>query len=907
MALTAALLAPGTVTPPGAGTTPGAATQGPTPIATPATLAARAALATTIGPGAVLEAERPQDAVRWLANLNGTLTGPSALTPQEVALGYVAAHRDAFGLSTHDLGLLQFRGDYVDIGGTHHVSWVERAGRVPIFGAGLKAAVAADGSLISLAGPIYHVVRLAAPDTPQLDAGAAIRAARAAAGGTAGSSVATTMPRDRASLVRYAAMGTTGLAWDTVVAVGPARVLRSVIDAATGRVLWRENLVRADTTGSGLAWPEAPGPFPHGGGDQVPVSFPVAGPAALSGNDAHVYTAVSGSEELVPADEVPALDPSTMSWGQPPVLDTTTESQNCTPTYPCSWDYTTPYSWKANRRQEAVQAYYLLNAYHDHLAAAPIGFTEAAGNFQVTNAGGKGKGGDPVIATTLVGANLGRDGRPRILNNATMYTPPDGTPGRMSLYLFRRDRAHPEAPTADAADDATVVFHEYTHGMSGRLVTMPDGTEALYGSQSGAMSEGWSDWYALDDLVANGYQPDSGAVDVPVGVWISGGVGERPQFADCLPASRGPACDAPKRGSAGAGGFTYGDYGHIAGVPEAHADGEIWLQTLWQLRSVLGSPATESLVTRAMELSPQAPTFLEERDAILIADAVVFGGAHHDQIWRVFARRGMGFFASSGSTFDTRPIQSFSMPVSCPGDGCGALVGQVVDPTTGAPVAGALVHLAADQIGVPVDLSAVTGPKGRFRIVDVPDGPYRAVHVSANGYRTVELGPVRVEGDTRLHPTVRRDWLLRSGGARIVGFTGPDRTTTTGECGPRGAVDGSLATSWLTSIAQPVSITIELPTAVNVTQFLVDPSARCAGADSDALALRILTRTEHGRWRTSAAVSQQLPPGHLSILRPSSGWRDVRFVRLVLRSAARSNHQVEFTELVVHGVPSAAA
>ena len=45
---------------------------------------------------------------------------------------------------------------------------------------------------------------------------------------------------------------------------------------------------------------------------------------------------------------------------------------------------------------------------------------------------GSGAGGDPVLAATLVGANLGRDGRPRLLNNATMYTPPDGHAAQMS-------------------------------------------------------------------------------------------------------------------------------------------------------------------------------------------------------------------------------------------------------------------------------------------------------------------------------------------------------------------------------------------------------------------------------------------------------------------------------------------
>ena len=877
----------------------------PTPTPTPSTLAARAALAQTIGPGAIVESERPLGALRWVANLDGTLSGPSAAAPADVALGFVHHHLDAFGLTANDLTLLHLRNDYTDILGTHHLSWVERVNGIPFFGAGLKAAVEPDGSLLSLAGPIYHIVRPAGAARPRLSARDAVDAALRAEGDARGRVDA---PRgfDRARPVRYASPAGIGMAWDTLTYVSPQRIVRSVVDGASGRVLWRENLVRADQSGSGLAWPEAPGPFPNGGGDQVPVTFPVQGPAALSGNNAHVYTAVTGATQIVPANDVPALNASTLSWGQAPVFNTHATPQNCSATFPCTWDFRTPYSWQTNRRQEAVQAYYLLNVYHDHLAAAPIGFTEAAGNFQVQNTGGAGRGGDPVLAATLVGANLGRDGRPRLLNNASMYTPPDGTSPQMQLFLFRRDPTHPTGPTADAADDATVVFHEYTHGLSGRLVTMPDGSEALYGAQSSAMSEGWSDWYALDELVAQGYQADTPRADVPVGEWISGGPGVRPQFADCLPSSRGAGCAAPAGGTAGPGGFTLGDFGRIAGKPDVHDDGEIWLQTLWQLRTALGSKVTEALVTRAMELSPQAPTFLEERDAILLADEGAFGGAHHTTIWRTFARRGMGWLATTRTTFGLHPVEDFSMPATCPDDRCGRVSGQVTDPTTGRPVPGALVHIDADERGAPIDLSAVTAANGTFTIANVPNGTYRDVAVSAPGYPVLALGPVAVQGVTHLHATIRRDWASLTGGARIEGVTGPDRTTTLGACGPRGALDGSLGTSWLTSVAQPRLLTIRLPSVVNVTGFGVDPSATCAGPSSDTRAFRIWTRTAHGRWQLAYGTVSGLPRGRITTVRPTAGAHNVRFVRLVLLSATRSKRQVEFTELIVHGTAAAA-
>ena len=39
-----------------------------------------------------------------------------------------------------------------------------------------------------------------------------------------------------------------------------------------------------------------------------------------------------------------------------------------------------------------------------------------------------------------------------------------------------------------------------------------------------------------------------------------------------------------------AGGYTYASFGKINGSPEVHADGEIWAQTLWQLRTAVGAP-----------------------------------------------------------------------------------------------------------------------------------------------------------------------------------------------------------------------------------------------------------------------------------------------------------------------------
>jgi hypothetical protein len=100
-----------------------------------------------------------------------------------------------------------------------------------------------------------------------------------------------------------------------------------------------------------------------------------------------------------------------------------------------------------------------------------------------------------------------------------------------------------------------------------------------------------------------------------------------------------------------------------------HADGEIWVETLWDLRARLiadhgaadGIMRARALVTDGLRLAPANPTFLDMRNAILQAD-LIRGFGDTDRIWAVFAARGMGFRASTTSNNDTSPVQDFSLP-----------------------------------------------------------------------------------------------------------------------------------------------------------------------------------------------------------------------------------------------------
>src|SRR5262249_29501614 len=104
---------------------------------------------------------------------------------------------------------------------------------------------------------------------------------------------------------------------------------------------------------------------------------------------------------------------------------------------------------------------------------------------------------------------------------------------------------------------------------------------------------------------------------------------------------------------------------------EVHNQGEVWCVTLWQARANLidklgfavGNQLILQLVTDGMKLSPPNPNFLQARDAILMADRVDTGGANFNELWAAFAKRGLGFSATSPSSSTTVGVhEAFDIP-----------------------------------------------------------------------------------------------------------------------------------------------------------------------------------------------------------------------------------------------------
>ena len=311
-----------------------------------------------------------------------------------------------------------------------------------------------------------------------------------------------------------------------------------------------------------------------------------------------------------------------------------------------------------------VQLFYWDNWMHD--ALYQLGFTEAAGNFQADNFGRGGLGNDAVQADAQDGLGL-NDGRHA--NNANMSTPPDGCAPRMQMYVF--DGA---SPARDGSLDAQIVLHEYTHGLSTRLVGGGAGIDAL---QTAGMGEGWSDFYALALLT-------DPAVDVdgvyPMASYVAyHGFGTTfdqnyyygiRRYPYCTDTNKNPLTFAdidPWKASAHDGVPRNPLLGPFRAdlANEVHSQGEVWCMMLWEMRANLirklgpeaGNNLALQLVTDGLKLSPPNPNFVQARDAILLADRMWSGGANAPEIWSVFAKRGLGFNAKAPESYTTAGAQ----------------------------------------------------------------------------------------------------------------------------------------------------------------------------------------------------------------------------------------------------------
>ena len=335
-----------------------------------------------------------------------------------------------------------------------------------------------------------------------------------------------------------------------------------------------------------------------------------------------------------------------------------------------------------------------------------------------------------------------------------------------------------------------------------------------------------------------------------------------------------------------------------------HADGEIWAGTLWDLRAAVGRDAAQALITEGMRMAPPEPSFLDMRNAILAADAGL-GGASRNAIWQVFAKRGMGYLAYTDGAGDTTPAEDFSLPPA-PGGPRGVTTGTVTSLESGLALANASVGLAslAGEAGFPDQLATRTAANGTYAL-DAPAGTYGELEIEHPGYDRVAL-PAFAVGGTRVQDVaLRRDWAASAGGA-VVLKAGYDDSGAPFGCGLARLIDQRHTSGWsaVKPAGGPATAVVQLPAAIDVTGFGLDPANTCGnGIGASTAGYRVETSQDGVTFTTAAeGTFGAADRGRLNVVAASA--RNVRFVRLrLLSSLGLSSGFVDFSELEVFGAP----
>jgi hypothetical protein len=409
------------------------------------------------------------------------------------------------------------------------------------------------------------------------------------------------------------------IVWESVS--GWDNQYRVLVDAATGEAVLRELMTlylgpATPADAAGLVFDETPMHGPQASrsfaGDPVasPLNWVTDGQQATRGNNVTARSDPTGSNN-----------------------DATNKMAEGSKSYQFDFPFQNSYEegsqWGGDEDAAITNVFYIGNLYHDYLY--DLGFDEPSGNYQDDNFGRGGLGNDHVNADALDGAAY-----TFLRNNANWNPTNDGSPPRTNYYLW----TDPPWERRDGSFDGTVIFHEFTHGLSTRLVGGPD-TQCLGGTQGGGLGEGWSDFFPVSYYSS---ETDDPAGPVVVGEYVTGrsdrGIRRYPYAHDMAlsPLTYADLCDG--------------------GSCSVHDEGEIWASTLWDIRHDLiavhgyteGKRRIEQMVVDAMKLSPCSPDMVVMRDAVYQANEQRYGGEDLCLMRSAFARRGFGVEAWSEGT-----------------------------------------------------------------------------------------------------------------------------------------------------------------------------------------------------------------------------------------------------------------
>ena len=217
----------------------------------------------------------------------------------------------------------------------------------------------------------------------------------------------------------------------------------------------------------------------------------------------------------------------------------------------------------------------------------------------------------------------------------------------------------------DSDYDNEIIAHEYGHGISNRLMGGAQAAGCMQNDEQ--QGEGFSDWFGL--MITLG-ENDSPSLPRGVATYSAGqspdGVGIR---------------NAPYSPDFAVNDYTYADTNDTAGVSQPHGVGFVFSTMLWDLTWLFideygfdpdltngngGNNMIMQLVIDGLKLAPCSSGFVDMRDAILLADELVYNGENECLIWGAFAARGLGWQADQGNTSSrTDQVEDFSLPPSC--------------------------------------------------------------------------------------------------------------------------------------------------------------------------------------------------------------------------------------------------
>jgi extracellular elastinolytic metalloproteinase len=601
--------------------------------------------------------------------------------PVAVAREFLTDNRAAFGLGASSIDAMEVLVSR-PMGQGSYVMLRQRFGELPSIVDGLATFGIRDGAVVFLSATLSP--DQSAPEPATLSREAALDAATDDAGLSAAA-----LETTRVRLGAVPIPGAAPRSAYQVVVVGQDDVdptaYTTYIDARTGDVLLREDLVDHDVDNP--EWDV----------------FPANPPADYSSRDNRVrwcHVLERGCERAVATADTGAawdIDPvtgepsqtsagnsarATEKWDD---LGNGTVGTRTSVTSPTR-EYTHPWTnqWREERCDPAVFAteeendidaalvnlFAMHNRMHDW--SYHLGFTEETWNMQVSNGDRGGLGGDLERGNAQAGGRAG--GAPPNFasrNNANQISPPDGVPATTNMFLWQATPGGFYPPCVDGDYDMSVIGHEYTHAISGRLIAGPDAGWA--GAQGGAMNESHSDLFAMEYLYEYGFRPRG---DTP---FITGGyvTGDAKAGIRNYDMSRSP--------------LNYSNIEYDLVGLQVHADGEIWSATNVDIRQAMidryghGSaalqracadgrrpvdrcPGNRRWVQQAFDAlllnASGAVSYVDMRDATLAANEIRFGGADNSLLWNVFAQHGLGRDAASDGTNDPNPTASFASPTA---------------------------------------------------------------------------------------------------------------------------------------------------------------------------------------------------------------------------------------------------